>query len=439
MTEHFLAIIQSKLLTRKDLALYRMELLEDEKNNSAKGFPALFLPGFRRSLDAFVSRVDQATSHQGENVRIVKCDEVAELGSMLTIYRRIAELDPTLNEELGMEGAHWPLSRLIKMEVSSLDCCCGQGTHVEENQDAIMELQDCACEIASFSKSFPLPTTPLSPEELRARLPLVFDIFPIGTEESVKNNIIDQHESVEGGVSILINQVTIRQSAQKDVGFVMWPSAIVLSCWLLSHPEEVHEKRVLELGAGCGLVGLVAAKLQSMRLGCSPSSSQMATSPSTVLLTDFNEVVVDNLVGNLKLNDLHGIAKACKFDFYGGDSAQCGVGSTCGKVNGPFDVILASDVICQPEDAFALAGSIASSLRVGGTAIVVCADSKHRFGVEKFEEACRVAPSLSLSRTVLNDLYGGMLSSMAKTTGFVEGMALTMYRIEKTNGQNIDS
>ena len=66
---------------------------------------------------------------------------------------------------------------------------------------------------------------------------------------------------VANAVKILINQVTDRQSAQKDVGYVMWPSAVVLSRWLVSNPTELRGKTVLELGAGCGLTGLVAAKI----------------------------------------------------------------------------------------------------------------------------------------------------------------------------------
>ncbi len=39
---------------------------------------------------------------------------------------------------------------------------------------------------------------------------------------------------------------------------ILWDSAIWLSEWLWAHPELVKGKQVLELGAGVGLVGLVA-------------------------------------------------------------------------------------------------------------------------------------------------------------------------------------
>ena len=42
--------------------------------------------------------------------------------------------------------------------------------------------------------------------------------------------------------TIFISQVTRRQSAQADVGFVMWPSAIVLLRRLASDPHVPHGK-----------------------------------------------------------------------------------------------------------------------------------------------------------------------------------------------------
>ncbi|KAL3932582.1 MAG: hypothetical protein SGARI_003926 [Bacillariaceae sp.] len=99
------------------------------------------------------------------------------------------------------------------------------------------------------------------------------------------------------------------------------------------------------------------------------------------------------------------------------------------------DVVLASDIICQPEDAFAAARTIACALKVGGTAVMVSADSKHRFGVEQFEAACQQVGCLTLSVENVNHIYQDILSSMAMTSGFVEGMSLTMYKMTKTELQ----
>ncbi|GBC93834.1 Ribosomal protein L11 methyltransferase [bacterium HR15] len=42
---------------------------------------------------------------------------------------------------------------------------------------------------------------------------------------------------------------------------ILWESAVALAQWLVEHPEWVRGKRVLELGAGVGLCGLVAQVL----------------------------------------------------------------------------------------------------------------------------------------------------------------------------------
>jgi predicted nicotinamide N-methyase len=42
-----------------------------------------------------------------------------------------------------------------------------------------------------------------------------------------------------------------------------WPSAVVLSSWLLANPEILYNRQILELGAGCGLTGLVASRIVS--------------------------------------------------------------------------------------------------------------------------------------------------------------------------------
>ncbi len=49
--------------------------------------------------------------------------------------------------------------------------------------------------------------------------------------------------------------------AHPPYGFRLWESAIGLAHWLAERPTQISHKRVLELGAGVGLPGLVAASL----------------------------------------------------------------------------------------------------------------------------------------------------------------------------------
>lgn len=217
----------------------------------------------------------------------------------------------------------------------------------------------------------------------------------------------------------------------------MWPSAVVLSSWVVSNPHLVERKSVLELGAGCGLVGIVTAgivkKLENNTLcpttGC-------AAEPQ-VVLTDFNKVVLQNLERNIHLNSLANFARTEKLDFY----AQRGTNMAGGWLDGsgrrhqPVDLVLAADIICKPEDAVAAANTIFDCLRPGGDAYVVSADAMHRFGVEKFESEClRLAMNVHVVRDV-NELFDGQLFSrrngLEQTSGFVEGMKLTMFHVTK--------
>jgi predicted nicotinamide N-methyase len=427
--------IESNLRSPKDLALFRMALLDadddddhDDDDNKPTGLAARLLPLLERSVQDFIDRATQTTTNNAS--RNLQDDTVVkDLTRLLRLYRRIAQLDPTLNEELGRQGAHRCLSQLMKLDIDSLGCCQEQENNnnlpphpdnfVEENQDAVMEIQDLAGDIASLCKSsFPLVAMPLNREELRARLPLLFEVKP-------------QQDNDRTSISILIHQVTTRQSAQKDVGFVMWPSAVVLAQWLVDHPQLIQQKEnstttILELGAGCGLVGLVAAKLlQDERRQTSTTGTQ------SVILSDFNDVVVENLTRNLALNDLKDIGTAKGLDFFQQDPSLDGWLSMDGERLPPVDLILASDVICQPEDAFAVARTIANALKVGGTAIMVSADSRHRFGVERLEEACQAVQCLSVEKQNVSHLYKDIVIAMSMTSGFVEGMTLTMFTIQK--------
>lgn len=107
--------------------------------------------------------------------------------------------------------------------------------------------------------------------------------------------------------SILVRPVKERQHSQFDVGFVMWPAAVILSRLLCRHPELVRGRRVLEIGAGLGLAGLVAARLQQApakppKPAASQGSAGGRGGAASVTLSDFNPLVLRALEANVALN-----------------------------------------------------------------------------------------------------------------------------------------
>ena len=52
-----------------------------------------------------------------------------------------------------------------------------------------------------------------------------------------------------------------------QTAFRLWPLSLTLCRWLCAHPEIVRGKRVVELGAGFGALGLVCAALGAAHVG----------------------------------------------------------------------------------------------------------------------------------------------------------------------------
>jgi hypothetical protein len=193
---------------------------------------------------------------------------------------------------------------------------------------------------------------------------------------------------------------------------------------------------VLELGAGCGLVGLVAAH-------CLGEQRAASSVPSRVLLTDFNVTVLKNLELNVALNDLQDVCTVVGLDFYQQSDSVNGVNQavdhptplrwfdTSGNAHEQVDVVLGADIICCPSDAKAIAQTIRSVLRPNGMAYVVCADAAHRFGVDCFVHQCEQL-ALQVHLQDASEIYDFEQGNyLEQTAGYVEGMSLTLFTIQK--------
>ncbi|KAF8240765.1 hypothetical protein L208DRAFT_1420241 [Tricholoma matsutake] len=77
-------------------------------------------------------------------------------------------------------------------------------------------------------------------------------------------------------------------------GLRTWLASFVLSQHLISHPDLVRNKRVLELGSGAGFLGIIIASLQQLCVSNQSSSS--------LWLTDVNEEVLARCRHNLQMS-----------------------------------------------------------------------------------------------------------------------------------------
>ena len=389
------------------LVLFRIRFTE----NNGPGLPWAFLSLIQEYSHPWLQVVSSLRGDSEIPLAQQECTKLAH--RVLSVCKRVCSMDATLSEELGREGLHVILTKIMKLDPNQF--------RTEEDQDTIIEIQDLAGEMGAMASPFPSLVAPFTHQELMDRIPLNFTIQPVTNVSA----------SAAETMTIFINQVKERQSSQADVGYLMWPSAVVLSRYLATNPHELLDKSVLEIGAGCGLTGLVAAQIKAAQ----EMIKHTTVGTSSVLMTDFNKVVVKNCQQNIVLNGLEGIAKAEELDFYKQDISINGwldASSGSGPPRDQVDLILAADVICQKDDALATARTLYCALKPGGKALVVSADAQHRFGVEHLEGACH-AIGLQVTTERVRNMYGGRLLTdhMEQTTGYVESMTLTMFTVLK--------
>jgi SAM-dependent methyltransferase len=195
----------------------------------------------------------------------------------------------------------------------------------------------------------------------------------------------------------------------------------------MTNPSSIRGKSVLELGAGCGLTGLTAARIIQQ-----PNKTD--DSMGRVILTDFNPTVLQNLVHNITLNHVQECCTVKGLDIYDQSSSGRGWVDMDASHQDPVDVVLVTDMICQPDDAVAAANTLYASLKPGGRAYSVCPRGVHRFGVDRFMAECQRV-GLVVHVTNVQDMYHGALSSnnadLDKTAGYWEGMNHDFFSIDK--------
>jgi len=146
-------------------------------------------------------------------------------------------------------------------------------------------------------------------------------------------------------------QVAQDRKATEHSGGVVWETAFFLARYLEKHVlpgrggDDTRRLRVLELGAGCGLMGLALA-----RLGC------------RVFLTE-QPTAMDNLRSNVAAHLASSSADRAKaLQLVWGDATDI----AAVRAKGPFDLIVASDVVFAARFVKPLLETIAALLAAPG-------------------------------------------------------------------------
>ena len=210
----------------------------------------------------------------------------------------------------------------------------------------------------------------------------------------------DDDEDDEGlvayGSAVFRRTLRGRQRSHSDVGFCTWPSAPVLAS--LAPREIPAGARVLKLGAGTGLAGLVFAS-RALCGAVTLSDRKLANLREAVAVNDFGacDVTVERV------------------DFCAPPSS----------ITESYDAVIAADCVYSPETAKALVATVRTALKPGGLALVVCAETRVRFGSELVESAFTEAGFDGHVETVTPD---AALPLLKEAAGYAEGMSFDVHR-----------
>ena len=179
-------------------------------------------------------------------------------------------------------------------------------------------------------------------EETEVALTRTFS-FPLTTSSTSTSKKKKKEE-----IQVELNDAPLSKEDHTSVGLQSWGSSILLAERICLQPSlfsltmpinniNVRPLRILELGAGTGMLSIVAAKIL-----------QSYNPAPEIIATDYHPEVLDNLTRNVTTN----------FPKHPGAAAAITVKCLDWEVpqyheplNRPFDVILAADVIYHPEHA----------------------------------------------------------------------------------------
>mmetsp|Transcript_12963 Transcript_12963/g.47395 ORF Transcript_12963/g.47395 Transcript_12963/m.47395 type:complete len:245 (-) Transcript_12963:2048-2782(-) len=122
------------------------------------------------------------------------------------------------------------------------------------------------------------------------------------------------------------------QEWKAGLGHAIWPASVALLLWLEGRPQFVERAKILELGAGVGLVSFGVAAIKSP-----------LKRPHRIVLTDLSDILVENMKRNFSRNLGNGSIFVKQMEMLNMNWDDCT--ATNFEPNDTYDLIIGSDVV----------------------------------------------------------------------------------------------
>ncbi|KAH0589915.1 hypothetical protein H2248_000107 [Termitomyces sp. 'cryptogamus'] len=172
----------------------------------------------------------------------------------------------------------------------------------------------------------------------------------------VRDFVFKHGKGMKRTLDIQVKDISLDNKDYGSVGAQTWGGACVLTEIILDDPEafglfDTHGLRILELGAGTGLVSLALGKLFE---GAGP-----LIPPRTIIATDYYPSVMENLASNIQTNfPSSDTVQVRSLDWSSFPSEP-----TDPSFDTPFDLILGADIVYEAQHAIWIKSCLTRLLR----------------------------------------------------------------------------
>ncbi|XP_026456252.1 calmodulin-lysine N-methyltransferase-like isoform X2 [Papaver somniferum] len=192
-------------------------------------------------------------------------------------------------------------------------------------------------------------------------------------------------QRVENNVSLNDFEICNKYNIDNTGLVCNWPSEDVLAYFCLSHADKFRSKRIIELGAGYGLAGLVIAA---------------ATDASEVVISDGNPQVVNYIQRNINANSAAFADTKVKSMILHWNQEQVP------EVLDTFDIIVASDCTFFKEFHEGLAKTVRALLRSSKDSEAIFLSPKRGNSLDKFlEKVNEIGMHYSITENYDNEVW----------------------------------